>query len=160
MKITNAVFDAVNKIVEDGKKLKETPSDAVQALYIGLSKLIQAAYLTNDGKLSDDTLELLARCAIDKDKTLGYGLPLIDPKKPKTGNVFVAITSTLTKIDENGEVGKTINDKETLNRFRKNVIKMFDDIRKKAEELKGEREKEDEKEAKKAEEDAKKENKK
>lgn len=151
LKEFEVVHDAIDKSTQSGKTLKDTPSDAVHALFVGLIKLISNAVM-GEAQLDDDAEMLLARCAIDSDKTLGYGLPLIDENKPDAGNIFVAISQQLSQAkDDEG-----IFDKKMLNTFKQSMSKMFDQIRKKAEELKEEREKENEKEAKKVEEEDKK----
>lgn len=145
IKEINVVFNVVSEITDNGKKLQDVPSDAVQSMYVGLSEVIEHAM--TDGKLDNEITQLLARCAIDSDKTLGYGLPLVDEKKPKEGNLFVAITNKL--INAKDEAGVFGNDKELLNKFKQNMSKMFNDISNQAKKLKDEREKQDEQEFKK-----------
>ena len=105
----------------------------------------------------------MAKCAIDSDATIGFNLPLIDPKKPDNGNFFVAImnqfknenvsskeienvlkqegidktaVSKKLKVDDESKISsKLIKD------FRQNMNTLFDEILKKAEELKNNSEK-------------------
>ena len=144
LKELKRVFEIVDKVSEQGKLFKETPSDTVQALYVGLSKVISHAL--TDGVLDDNTKLLLSKCSIDSDKTLGYGIPLIDPKDEKKGNVFTAVVGELTK--SKSDVVKD----ELLAKYTKNMTKMFNEIAKTAQELKDKRQKEDEKKAKQEEE--------
>ena len=147
LKEIRTIFKAVEQLTQSGKTLAETPSDAIQAMYVGLSQLITCAILDRD--LDGDMKTLLARCAIDSDKTLGYGLPPVDEKKPESGNIFVAITQQL--MDSKDEAGVFKDNKELLNKLKQNMSKMFNEISKHAEELKDAKEKEDEKEVKKVE---------
>ena len=41
----------------------------------------------------------MTKCAIDSDATVGFNLPLIDPKKPDNGNFFVSIMNQFKSAD-------------------------------------------------------------
>ena len=41
----------------------------------------------------------MTKCAIDSDATIGFNLPLIDPKKPDNGNFFVSIMNKFRSDD-------------------------------------------------------------
>lgn len=157
LEILNILVGIIDEVSKQGKMFKEVPSDSVQAMYIGLSTLIQ--HSLSDGNLDDKTKELLARCSIDSDKTVGFGLPLLNPKNPKDGNIFASIAQKLTNVEKKGNIAKILNnDQDELNKFVKNATKMFDDIRKKAEDLLENKKKQDEEDAKKIEDDIKKSN--
>ena len=142
------VFNALKKLTSDSKfkeSLKDVPSDAIQAMFVGLSQTI--IYALTDEKIDahKDVLNLLARCAIDSDKTLGYGLPPMDENKPEAGNIFTTLMQTLKDAkDEKGVFG---DDKDVLNKFKQNISSIFDSIVKMAEKLKSDRKKKDEQEA-------------
>ena len=151
--IYKAVRDMLNG-PDYKESIKETPGDSIQALYVGLAKSVRYALLGQ--KIDDDTLNLLARCAIDKDKTLGYGIP-----KGKDGNLFVTLVKTLenpgketkeifTKFDTDAKEGEKL-----LSEFGKNLKSIFDEIGKKAEEIKEAAKKENEKKQKEVEKEAK-----
>ena len=142
------VFNALKKLTSDSKfkeSIKDVPSDAIQAMFVGLSQTI--IYALTDEKIDahKDVLNLLARCAIDSDKTLGYGLPPMDENKPEAGNIFTTLMQTLKDAkDEKGVFG---DDKDVLNKFKQNISSIFDSIVKMAEKLKSDRKKKDEQEA-------------
>ena len=119
--------------------IKDVPSDAIQAMFVGLSQTI--IYALTDEKIDahKDVLNLLARCAIDSDKTLGYGLPPMDENKPEAGNIFTTLMQTLKDAkDEKGVFG---DDKDVLNKFKQNISSIFDSIIKMVEKLKSDRKK-------------------
>lgn len=143
------VFNALDELSKGDMKdsIKEVPSDSIQAMFVGLAKSIECA-LTNE-KPSKDVLNLLARCAIDSDKTLGYGLPPMDEKNPDAGNMFTTLMQKLK--DAKDEAGVFKKDEDLLNNFKHNMSSIFDEIVKKSKELKEKRQKENEQEAKQAE---------
>lgn len=141
------VFDKLKELTSGDLKneMKEVPSDAIQAMFVGISKTIQAA-LSKDCKLDDATKTLLARCCIGSDKTIGYGLPFIDKDNEKNGNIFTALMQTLKDAQDEAGVFK---DEEVLSRFHQNMSKIYDEILKEAESLKEKKEKEDKKKSEK-----------
>lgn len=157
LKELGIVFNVVDQISKNGEMFKELPGDSVQAMYVGLTSIVTHAM--TDGKLDDNAKNLLSRCAIS-DKTIGYGLPKLEPDKEDSPNVFVAITDTLRKPkNENAfkEGKKKEVNKDLFDLFKKNINTMFDEVSKFAEELKEKKEKENEQEAKKAEQEENKE---
>ena len=90
----------------------------------------------------------MARCAIDSDATIGFNLPLIEPKKPDNGNFFVSIMNQFKNTDisskEVENVLKTMSDDDKKNidgskimkDFRQNINTLFDKIVEEAEKLK------------------------
>ena len=58
----------------------------------------------------------MTKCAIDSDATIGFNLPLIDPKKPDNGNFFVSIMNqfknTNISTKEAEDALKTMNKKD------------------------------------------------
>ena len=48
---------------------------------------------------NDARISLISKCAIDSDATIGFNLPLIDPKKPDNGNFFVSIMNQFKNAD-------------------------------------------------------------
>lgn len=143
----SVVFDACEKLSTGELKnaIKQVPSDAIQAMFVGLAQTIVFALTNEDINSHKEILDLLARCAIASDKTLGYGLPAMEEGNDKSGNVFTTIMQTLK--DANDKAGVFKDKDELLKKFKENITNIFDDITKKAEELKEARQKEDEKES-------------
>jgi hypothetical protein len=123
---------------------------------VSLSNAIIFGFTGNDSfyKNHKERLSLMARCAIDSNATIGFNLPLIDPKKPDNGNYYVAIMHEFKNNDisskEVEEVLKTLKKKEVkiitneygdngknlMKNFRQHMNSLFDDILKEAEEIK------------------------
>ena len=77
-------------------------------------------------KIKDNTnvLELLTKCAIDSDATIGFNLPLLDANKPENGNLFVNIMNQFRESDVNPDEIKNIVD-ATSEKERILVLKAF-----------------------------------
>jgi hypothetical protein len=87
-------IDTVFKVVLKNKDMfKGVPSASVQAMMISLTNSIIYGFVGDkfDITKKNEIISLMAKCAIDSDATVGYNLPLIDPKKPDNGNFFVSI---------------------------------------------------------------------
>ena len=111
----NTVFGVVAK---NKDMFKGVPSASVQAMMISLSNVIIYGFMGEkfDIEKDDDRLSLITKCAIDSDATIGFNLPLIDPKKPDNGNFFVSIMNQFKTADisskEVNDVLKTTSDSE------------------------------------------------
>jgi hypothetical protein len=111
----NTVFGVVAK---NKDMFKGVPSASVQAMMISLSNVIIYGFMGEkfDIEKDDDRLSLITKCAIDSDATIGFNLPLIDPKKPDNGNFFVSIMNQFKTADisskEVNDVLKTTSDNE------------------------------------------------
>ena len=86
----------VFKFISDNKiksKFKGIPSASVQAMMVSLSNVIIYGFMGDAFKIegNDARLSIITKCVIDSDATIGFNLPLIDPKKPDNGNFFVSI---------------------------------------------------------------------
>ena len=87
-------IDTVFKVVLKNKDMfKGVPSASVQAMMISLTNSIIYGFVGDkfDITKKNEIKSLMAKCAIDSDATVGFNLPLIDPKKPDNGNFFVSI---------------------------------------------------------------------
>lgn len=86
----NTVFGVISK---NKDMFKGVPSASVQAMMIALSNAVIYGFMGDkfDIEKNKSRLSLLTKCAIDSDATIGFNLPLIDPKKPENGNFFVSI---------------------------------------------------------------------
>ena len=146
----NTVFQVVSKSKD---LFKGVPSASVQAMMISLANAIIYGFVGEDKfNINDDSykskLSLMARCAIDSDATIGFNLPLIEPKKPDNGNFFVSIMNQFKNTDisskEVENVLKTMSDDDKKNidgskimkDFRQNINTLFDKIVEEAEKLK------------------------
>lgn len=93
--ILNKINTSFNLLSDNKTKklFKGVPSASVQAMMISLSNAILYGFVGDNFKIkSDDArLSLMTKCAIDSDATIGFNLPLKDPKKPDNGNLFVSI---------------------------------------------------------------------
>jgi hypothetical protein len=174
--ILNKINTVYGKIFDNKNIFKEVPSASVQAMMIGLCNAVIYGFVGDKFKISDDRLSILTKCAIDSDATIGFNLPLIDPKKPDNGNFFVGIMNQFKNEDisskEIEDAIKNFNKKELkqvakndnlkikdvsqftkdfssiiMKDFRQNITKLFDIIVKKANEIKDAAEKEREGEA-------------
>lgn len=87
-------IDTVFKVVLKNKDMfKGVPSASVQAMMISLTNSIIYGFVGDkfDITKKNEIISLMAKCAIDSDATVGFNLPLINPKKPDDGNFFVSI---------------------------------------------------------------------
>lgn len=86
----NTVFGVISK---NKDIFKGVPSASVQAMMIALSNAVIYGFMGDKFNVEKNNarLSLLTKCAIDSDATIGFNLPLIDPKKPDDGNFFVGI---------------------------------------------------------------------
>ena len=101
-------LDKIYEVIEaKSKELANLPGENIQAMMIGISRALTYAITGEKDVLDDNTIELLARCAIDSDRTIGYGIPLYDVKKPKDGNIFCVILQTLK--DAKDEAGLKVS---------------------------------------------------
>ena len=138
-------LDKIYEVIEaKSKELANLPGENIQAMMIGISRALTYAITGEKDVLDDNTIELLARCAIDSDRTIGYGIPLYDVKKPKDGNIFCVILQTLK--DAKDEAG--LFDKETLEDMKKRMGELYKVIIDKAKKLKKAADKEAEKDEK------------
>ena len=92
----NTVFEVISK---NKDMFKEVPSASVQAMMVSLCNAVIYGFMGNDFDINDARLELMTKCAIDSDATVGFNLPLIDPKKPDNGNFFVSIMNQFKSAD-------------------------------------------------------------
>lgn len=96
-------INTVFKVVSNNKNMfKDVPSASVQAMMVSLSNAIIYGYVGKqqfDIEKNDDRLLLMTKCAIDSDATIGFNLPLIDPKKPENGNFFTSIMNQFKNVD-------------------------------------------------------------
>ncbi len=94
----NTTYDVISK---NKNMFKGVPSASVQAMMIALSNAIIYGFRGKDFDIekNDARLTLLTKCAIDSDATIGFNLPLIDPKKPDNGNFFVSIMNQFKSAD-------------------------------------------------------------
>ena len=79
--------------------------------------------------INEDVLELLTKCAIDSDATIGFNLPLLDANKPENGNLFVNIMNQFRESDVNPDEIKNIVD-ATSEKERILVLKAFKEYKK------------------------------
>lgn len=96
-------INTVFKVVSNNKNMfKDVPSASVQAMMVSLSNAIIYGYVGKqqfDIENKNDRLSLMTKCAIDSDATIGFNLPLIDPKKPENGNFFTSIMNQFKNVD-------------------------------------------------------------
>jgi hypothetical protein len=80
---------------------KDVPSASVQAMMISLSNAVIYGFVGKECNRESNNarLALMTKCAIDSDATVGFNLPLIDPKKPDNGNFFVSIMNQFKSAD-------------------------------------------------------------
>ena len=87
----NTVFGVISK---NKSMFVDVPSASVQAMMVSLSNVIIYGFMGGDKfpiENDKDRISLLTKCLIDSDATIGFNLPLIDPKKPDNGNFFLGI---------------------------------------------------------------------
>ena len=94
----NTVFEV---IANSKDMFKGVPSVSVQAMMVALSNAVIYGFMGDKFNIegNDSRLSLLTKCAIDSDATIGFNLPLIDPKKPDNGNFFVSIMNQFKGTD-------------------------------------------------------------
>lgn len=96
----NTVFEV---IANSKDMFKGVPSASVQAMMISLSNAIIYGFMGKKFNIENEKnkamLSLMTKCAIDSDATIGFNLPLIDPKKPDNGNFFVSIMNQFKNDD-------------------------------------------------------------
>ena len=116
----NTVFEVISN-TNNKEMFVDVPAASVQAMMIGLSNAVIYAFMGdtfNINQKNDSILTLLTKCAIDSDATIGFNLPLLDPKKPDNGNFFVGIMGELKgsdiKSNEIGEAIESLSGKESL----------------------------------------------
>ena len=101
--ILNKINTAFNVISDNKTKklFKGVPSASVQAMMMSLSNAVLYGFVGDKFKIKSDEarLSLMTKCAIDSDATIGFNLPLIDPKKPDNGNYFVSIMNQFRSAD-------------------------------------------------------------
>lgn len=101
--ILNKINTAFNVISNNKTKklFKEVPSASVQAMMMSLSNAVLYGFVGDKFEIKSDEarLSLMTKCAIDSDATIGFNLPLIDPKKPDNGNYFVSIMNQFRSAD-------------------------------------------------------------
>ena len=94
----NTVFEIIAK---NKDMFKGVPSASVQAMMVSLCNAVIYGFMGElfDIEKNDARLTLMTKCAIDSDATVGFNLPLIDPKKPDNGNFFVSIMNQFKNAD-------------------------------------------------------------
>ena len=101
--ILNKINTTFNVLSDNKTKklFKGVPSASVQAMMISLSNAVLYGFVGDKFKIKNDNarLSLMTKCAIDSDATIGFNLPLIDPKKPDNGNFFVSIMNKFRSDD-------------------------------------------------------------
>ena len=122
-----------NDVVE---KFKETPGPSVQAMCIAINAFIKSCVYGDQNY--DNTLPLMAKCAVISDGTVSYNLPLNDEavkdmKSDKAGNYFTDIA----KIIADGQLKDSENKPiELPDDFKKNSDELFKKIVDEAKKLK------------------------
>ena len=92
----NTVFEVIAK---NKDMFKGVPSASVQAMMVSLSNAVIYGFMGKKFNIDNARLSLMTKCAIDSDATIGFNLPLIDPKKPDNGNFFVSIMNQFKNED-------------------------------------------------------------
>lgn len=92
----NTVFEVIAK---NKDMFKGVPSASVQAMMVSLSNAVIYGFMGKKFNIDNARLSLMTKCAIDSDATIGFNLPLIDPKKPDNGNFFVSIMNQFKNDD-------------------------------------------------------------
>ena len=120
----NTVFEI---ILNNKEKFKGVPSASVQAMMVSLTNAIIYGFVGGEKfniEKDNNRLSLMTKCAIDSDATIGFNLPLIDPKKPDNGNFFISIMNQFKNTDisskESEEVLKSMK-KEDLDVLSKKI---------------------------------------
>lgn len=144
------IYKSIKKINKNKEDVfADVPGDAMQAMYAALAITVAYGITGLKDFVSKDNLDLIARCCIEKDATLGYSFPLVDEKDPKIGTIYVAIMGKLQEgKDEAGIFKDSTETKNLLNVFKKNIQGLYNLILKTVESLKKKKEEQDEKESK------------
>lgn len=126
------ILDAFyNKLNKDIKNFKETPAQSVQAMCIAVNAFVKSCGMKTP-KFEKNTIELMARCAIISNGVVGYNLPLNDKTGDEAGNYF---TDTLVSIMGSTLKTKNNEDIKLPSNFTNNAKNLFDDVKKRAEQL-------------------------
>ena len=109
----NTIFKVISNNNNNKKMFVDVPAASVQAMMVGLANAVIYGFMSGEifdiNQKNDAILTLLTKCAIDSDATIGFNLPLLDPKKPDNGNFFVGIMGELKGSDiKSSEVGAAI----------------------------------------------------
>lgn len=147
LKMTNQSLVEYTNIIQSNNlkdAIKETASDAIHAMFVGIVRTIYCA-LTGTNP-DDKTLDVLARCAISSDKTIGFGLPMMDEDDEEKGNVFTELMGIIK--NPSGNVVNKIEKDKIKDKFTKSIDSIFKAVVDKAKKIKETKAKEDEKEAK------------
>ena len=156
--ILNKVNTVFKVILKNKDLFKGVPSASVQAMMVSLTNAIIYGFVGGEKfNIEKDNanarLSLMTKCAIDSDATIGFNLPLIDPKKPDNGNFFVSIMNQFKNTDVSSKElesiletmsdddKKNIDSSKIMKDFRQNMSKLFDIIVKKAKKIKDKAEK-------------------
>ena len=158
--ILNKINTVFGIIVKNKDLFKGVPSASVQAMMISLANVIIYGFTRKENFIKNNEngerrLSLMARCVIDSDATLGFNLPLINPKNPKDGNFFVSIMNQFKNNDISSKeidnilknitddsVKKTITDEigdngsKLMKDFRQNISNLFNEIADEAKKIK------------------------
>ena len=160
--ILNKVNTVFKVILKNKDLFKGVPSASVQAMMVSLTNAIIYGFVGGEKfniEKDNARLSLMTKCAIDSDATIGFNLPLIDPKKPDNGNFFVSIMNQFKNTDVSSKElesvletmsdddKKNIDSSKIMKVFRQNMSKLFDIIVKKAKKIKEKAEKDREAEA-------------
>lgn len=155
-RVINIYFGELNEIYNKIKTLKRTvsfkdvPGDAIQAMYAGIALAVGYGLTGKTFEnyfLSEDTLNLMTKCCIEKDATIGYSFPLLDDKKPDEGTIFVGLMKVLSDAKNETGIFNKKTDAKLLNNFKTNISTLFKKILKNAEEIKEKDKEQKEKEA-------------
>jgi cytochrome c553 len=109
---------------------KAVPSASTQAMMISLSNAVIYGFMGDKFNIEKNNarLSLMTKCAIDSDATIGFNLPLIDPKKPDNGNFFVSIMNQFRSADisskEVEDAAKSLSEEEI-----KKISKVYNENR-------------------------------
>ena len=126
------ILDAFyNKLNKDLNNFKETPAQSVQAMCIAVNAFVKSCGMRTP-KFENNTIELMARCAIISNGVVGYNLPLNDKTGDEAGNYF---TDTLVSIMGSTLKTKNNEDIKLPSNFTNNAKNLFDDVKKRAEQL-------------------------
>lgn len=120
------------------ESIKETASDSIHAMFAGLVNTIYCAL--SETEPNDKIVNLLARCSISSDKTIGFGLPMMGDEED-SGNIFTELMK-MFKVPS-GKIESILGDKK--DEFTKRMGITFDKIMAKGNKIKDEKAKEDEK---------------
>ena len=126
--ILNKIKTVFEVVAKSKAKFKGVPSASVQAMMVALSNAIIYGFMGKefDIEKNEARLSLMTKCAIDSDATIGFNLPLIDPKKPENGNYFVSIMNQFKNENisskEVEEAAKSLSNEEI-----KGIMKAFEE---------------------------------